>query len=201
MKWAAGAFLLTLFVALWINASIGQRTLLRTLPGFSERVLVGDLKSASYYLEIFPESEGYLYGRSAPNPGGLLPWDPVPVAKMISILEGRNSEEVVGSSPGPFWAYMHADFGPFGLVAGLFIGVIIYVVFWWTSILPRVPLNLALITSLAFEIASIAMSSAFKFFFPIPLLVILLIWFIATHSSQISRGKLVESLDHGSSPV
>lgn len=78
------------------------------------RAFTGSITPAYFYLDLFPEYHEYLYGKSFPNPKGILPYEPVklPVLVMNWVNPHLESLGIVGSMPTVFWAEIYANFGP-----------------------------------------------------------------------------------------
>ena len=96
------------------------------------RVFSGSIGPSYFYLELFPEHEGFLLGRSFPNPGGLIPFDQyrLTVEVMRWKFPGIFMRGAVGSAPTIFWAEMYANFSLLGvIIAPIFVGVYLYVIY------------------------------------------------------------------------
>ncbi len=92
------------------------------------RVFTGSIGTSHFYLEYFPEIEPFLYGRSLPNPMGIMPWEPYSVSIEIMNWKFPHFFErgIIGSSPSVFWAEGYANFGHLGVVlSSLYIGAFI----------------------------------------------------------------------------
>src|SRR5690606_21203802 len=95
----------------------------------SSRTLTGQISPAYFYMKMFPEHEGFLLGRSFPNPKGIFPWEPYPVT--VEVMNFMNPKiigtGVVGSAPTVFWADMYANFSFGGiLLSSIIVGFIIF---------------------------------------------------------------------------
>lgn len=93
------------------------------------RLLTGQIQPAYHYLEFFPAHQDWLWGRSFPNPGGLLPYEPYELTR--EVMNWKNSalqrHGVAGSSPTVFWGEMYANFGVIGVfVFPPFVGFLLY---------------------------------------------------------------------------
>lgn len=123
--WGGGSILLVL--VLYVTFTDVQNYAVAVRVAFS-RMLSGSIGTAHFYLEYFPGVEPFLHGRSLPNPGGILPWEPVSVSVKIMNWKFPQFLEqgIVGSSPSVFWAEGYANFGTIGVVlSGVYIGAFI----------------------------------------------------------------------------
>lgn len=138
------AVLLLVVMKVWF---MGALSLSDSFGDVVWRVFSGQIVSAYFYVDQFPRELPYLGGSSFPNPGGLLPFEPVSVTvKMAEIIyPGDYSRGVVGSAPTVFWGEMHANFGPLGVVVPSFwVGVGIYSLHYLLRRLPLTPATLTL---------------------------------------------------------
>ncbi|OOE37585.1 hypothetical protein BZG06_16505, partial [Salinivibrio kushneri] len=81
------------------------------------RAFSGSISPAYFYLEFFPEHQEYLLGRTFPNPGGLLPYEPYryTVEVMNWQFPSIVGSGIVGSMPTVFWGESYANFGFIGI--------------------------------------------------------------------------------------
>ena len=82
------------------------------------RAFSGRISPAYFYLEFFPQHEGYLMGRSFPNPGGLLPFEPYnyTIEVMNWVFPENVESGVVGTAPTVFWDEADANFGSISIL-------------------------------------------------------------------------------------
>jgi len=131
-----------------------------------KRVLTGELASAYFYLKMFPEEHNFLYGKSLPNPGGILYFEHFPTSKRVQdyIKPEYRAKGLHGSSPAVYWADTYANFGITGaFFISFFIGVIIYGIHWFFSKGRVTPLKVATMAWLAIHLSSISLTSLGKF--------------------------------------
>ena len=70
-----------------------------------DRIFLGNIIAGIYYYEYFPKIEGFLYGKSFPNPGGILPFGGYSLSRELyfyfnyEIVEKKN---ITGSIPAVF---------------------------------------------------------------------------------------------------
>lgn len=87
------------------------------------RAFSGSISPAYFYLEFFPDHQDYLLGRTFPNPGGLMPYEPYRYTievmnwKFPSLIDSG----IVGTAPTVFWGEAYANFGPIGIPIVAFI--------------------------------------------------------------------------------
>lgn len=100
------------------------------------RAFSGSISPAYFYLEFFPAHEDYLWGKTFPNPGGLLPYEPYRYT--VEVMNWRFpallESGVVGSAPTVFWGEAYANFGPAGIpVVAFVIGCLTGIVSFFVS--------------------------------------------------------------------
>jgi hypothetical protein len=112
------------YASVGILATIGlfyffmnQETVLISITSVVSRVLTGQIATAYFYIEVFPQQHDFLYGLSFPNPGGIFAFDPFPLTKYISniIFPMNIRNGLIGSAPSVFWAEIYANFGVMGI--------------------------------------------------------------------------------------
>lgn len=86
------------------------------------RIFVSQIASLYWYLQYVSEF-GLLWGKSFPNPAGILPFDSFPVAvRVVEIYKPGVSESgVVGSMPTVFFGDWYVNFGYVGVVIGSYL--------------------------------------------------------------------------------
>jgi oligosaccharide repeat unit polymerase len=126
------------------------------------RILTGQNASAFFHLKMFPEHEQYLYGRSFPNPMGILPFKNYELSKNVQDFMKPTLREkgIHGSAPAVYWAGMYANFGVIGaLFSSFLLGAIIYIIHLMLSKGPLNPLTAALITWMSLHLALVTITS------------------------------------------
>ena len=78
----------------------------------------------------FPYYHEYLLGRSFPNPGGLLPFEPFKLT--VEIMDWKHpslaSKGIVGTAPTVYWGEMYANFGWLGIIIPpFFVGFYLHI--------------------------------------------------------------------------
>jgi hypothetical protein len=94
----------------------GSGSLTSALFAVLSRGFNGSIQPAYHYLEFFPAQHDFLYGRSFPNPGGILPWDQYRLPEEVMNWVSPNNTGVVRSAPTIFWGELYANFGMFGVL-------------------------------------------------------------------------------------
>jgi hypothetical protein len=77
------------------------------------RIFTGQVEASYHYLRFFPNEEGWLLGRSLPNPGGILPFEPYPLTRSVKEFVSPELTKlgIVGSMPTVFWGELYANAG------------------------------------------------------------------------------------------
>jgi len=154
------------------------------IVGILDRLLVGQIIPGIFYLELFPWHHPFLLGGSFPNPGGLLPHDPIPLTELVMNYSGYNefgeSLGVVGTMPFMFWGEMYANFGYTGiLVSLLFVSsIFIYFDFVFYSKAKRSMILLVLYCYVIIHYKDLSVTGLFSFIFDLNLFIMLFIVFI-----------------------
>lgn len=109
------------------------------------RAFSGSISPAYFYLEFFPEHQEYLLGRTFPNPGGLMPYEPYryTIEVMNWVFPHLAESDVVGTAPTVFWAEAYANFGPLGIpFVSFIVGCLVALVSYFVSKLEINPLTI-----------------------------------------------------------
>ena len=77
-----GFFVFLLLSFIYVNF-MGSSDMLTGFKNSIYRITTGQIQPLYHYLEIFPKHMDFFWGRSFPNPGGLMPYDTVSVTKMF----------------------------------------------------------------------------------------------------------------------
>ena len=111
-------FMIFLIFNTFIMLAYPQTSTFDSFMVLIRRLLLGQLTTAYWYLELFPNKIPFLYGMSFPNPGSVLPHDPVSIGKLISsiVYPELTQRGIVGSAPTAFWGEMYANFGIVGVL-------------------------------------------------------------------------------------
>ena len=148
------------------------------------RIFAGPIHALYHYLEIFPEKISFLWGRSFPNPGRFLPFEPFLLTLELSRMVFPQDELMgaVGSMPAFYWGEMYANFSYLGIVIPpFFIGYFLY----WLNIiifrLPMTPLVLSFFIWIILHYKNLAVTSLSSFLIDLTMfiMILFLILFIA----------------------
>ncbi|MED7817085.1 O-antigen polymerase [Vibrio cholerae] len=137
-----------LIVGLLITSYVyfmGSEDVGSALGSVFSRAFSGSILPAYFYLEFFPEYQEYLLGRSFPNPGGLMPYEPYryTIEVMNWLFPDLVGTGVVGTAPTVFWGEAYANFGPLGIpIVAFIIGCLIALVSYLVSKLEINPLTI-----------------------------------------------------------
>ena len=168
-------FLLLGFI--YINF-MGSKTLLSGVESTFSRITTGKIHSLYYYLEFFPRQEDFIYGKSFPNPGGLLPFEPYSLTKEIHnyAFPEIAKKGIVGSIPTFFWGEMYANFGYIGVIfPPFFIGFFLYGLNIFLLRLAITPIFLSFYIWIIVHYSSLSGTSLSSFLIDINLFIMLVI--------------------------
>ena len=146
--------------------------------GFS-RLTTGQIQGLYHYFTIFPDQVDFLYGRSFPNPGGLMPYEPYSLSKSVHniIFPYKSLKGVVGSMPTFYWGEMYANFGYLGVIfPPFFIGYLLYSLNILIFKLPMTPIMLSIYVYLISHYDGLATTSLSKFVIDIKIVLVLFIY-------------------------
>lgn len=111
------------------------------------RIFTASIQPAYHYLEFFPSQHDFLYGRSFPNPKGILPLETFNLTQEImNFARPENIKSgIVGSMPTVFWAEAYANFALIGVyVIPFIIGIIVWVISFLVTKIANTPIKIAL---------------------------------------------------------
>jgi len=154
------------------------------------RLFTAGISASYFYIKFFPDVEGFLWGRSLPNPGGIFPFDPYPLTKKIMDwrFAGNMERGVVGSSPTVFWGEAYANFSWFGVFFIPFlIGSVIYLYHYFVSFLEDTPFKVALTVWLALFFKDVSVTGFSAFLINVTLFsFVFLVLFLVVLSNKLS---------------
>jgi hypothetical protein len=175
------AAVVAIIIAMLYQAFSGSEGLLSSVQLVFSRTVTGALQPAYHYVEMFPNIHPYLFGKSLPNPGGVLPFEPFLLTEEVMNFAdpASLSRGVVGTMPTIFWGEMYANFGVFGVAASsLFVGFSLFCADAMLSRRLNDPLSIALMVWLMVHYSTLAFTSFSMFIIDIPLMVVLLTVFL-----------------------
>ncbi|NYT64543.1 oligosaccharide repeat unit polymerase [Alcaligenaceae bacterium] len=95
------------------------------------RAFASSISPAYFYLLIFPEYIGFMYGKTISNPGGIFPYEPFryTIEVMNWVVPGLKERGIVGSMPTVFWGEIYVNFNwyvipLFSFITGIFLALI-----------------------------------------------------------------------------
>ncbi len=181
-------------IALLYQVFSGAQGLFPSIELVISRTLTGALQPAYHYVAMFPEVQGYLLGRSFPNPAGIFPFEPFLLTEeVMNYVDPTGvSRGIVGTMPTIFWGEMYANFGMSGVVvSSLLIGFVLWCLD--AMLLRRLdsPWTVALFVWSMVHYSSLAITSFSTFIIDIPLALVfgisLLIESLRLHGSRWGR--------------
>jgi oligosaccharide repeat unit polymerase len=154
------------------------------------RVFGGQIVPLHFYYQMFPKYEDFLFGRSLPNPGGILPHKPYSVTlHVMEFMKPYVSADIVGSAPTVFFGEVYANFGDVGVIASmLLMGMVLYIVQKITVRLRGNVLGMAFGVWFAMEVCSLTMSGVGKMVFNFYVICIALLAMLIYVSTEIIKG-------------
>ena len=155
-----GIFVVSILVVFYIyfmgSGSAGQ-----ALWSVFSRAFAGSISPAYFYLEYFPQHQEFLMGRTFPNPGGIMPFEPVRYTVEIMDWKFPNlaEEGTVGSMPTVFWGEAYANFGYVGIpIVAFIMGVLVAILSYFVSKLELNPLTVAFTVWLIFHLKNLSIT-------------------------------------------
>ena len=114
---------------------MGSRDIYSATMSILSRTFSGSIAPAYFYLEYVPHIKDYYWFRTFPNPGGILPFEPVryTVDIMNHTLPQNLEQGIIGSMPTVFWGEAYLNFGFFGIpiisfIMGCFVATISHLI-------------------------------------------------------------------------
>ena len=177
-------------VALVVGVS--DRPFLDVVRALFDRLLVGGITPAYFYLDAVPVAVPFLDGSSLPNPRGLLPWDPFPYTRFFHeyMSPQMHARGITGSAPTAFWAELFINFGYPGILiitpaVGFLLGLCERVV---RSTVPE-PVRPALLAWLTLHFMKLAETGLGHYILDEKLVTVLILAMIIIHSERGHPGK------------
>lgn len=140
------------------------------------RSFSGSIQPAYHYLEIFPNYQDFLLGKSFPNPGGILPHEPYRLTREVMnwVFPNLIDEGIIGTMPTVFWGEAYVNFGLIGVVFFAFhIGMILYLIDYLFSYLRNTPLKIGLYVWCLLHYKNLSVTGVFSFVFDFYLILIM----------------------------
>lgn len=155
---------------------MGSAGLGSAISSVFSRAITGGITPSYFYLEFFPEEQEHLLGRSFPNPGGVLPFEPynMTVEVMNWVHPEHYESGIVGTAPTVFWAELYANFGWLGVLVGpFFVGFFLTLLTLALNQVRVSPITLGLNAWLILHYKDLSMTGVSGYIFDIKLLSIL----------------------------
>ena len=150
----AGLVALSIAYMGFMGAADVETSLARILS----RTLTGQIQPFYWLIEFMQERE-FFYGRTFPNPGGLMPFENVrlTVELMDWVRPEMQDRGIVGSAPTVFIGEAYANFGIWGIVILPFVlGCWVYVVYSLIARLTDEPLKVGLLAWVALHFGKLS---------------------------------------------
>ena len=173
-----GIFAPLLLGLIYVNF-MNAPSLIKGIEYAFSRLTTGQIQGLYHYFTIFPDQVDFLFGRSFPNPGGLMPFEPYSLSKSVHniIFPHKSLQGVVGSMPTFYWGEMYANFGYLGVIfPPFFIGYLLYSLNILIFKLPMTPIMLSIYVYLISHYDGLATASLSKFLIDIKIVLVLFIY-------------------------
>ena len=131
---------------------MGSGTISHALGSVFSRAFSGSIAPAYFYLEFFPKHQDFVWGRTFPNPGGVMPFESYPLT--IEVMNWKFpyhiAQGIVGSMPAVFWGESYANFGSISIpIIAFLMGCVVAFVSYLVS---KLELNVVSLAFLVFLI-------------------------------------------------
>ncbi len=157
------------------------------IKNVGQRLCIGSLSPAYFYLKLFPDAHPFLHGKSLSNLLGLLPFEQFPLTRFVydNIYPEHAGTAIVGSAPTVFWGEAYANFGWAGpLAIGLLAGMALYALHFVLSGLRRSLINIALTAWVILHVQYLSITSFSNYILDQHLAAIVLTWAILKLCSE-----------------
>lgn len=183
-------FIIIILVTMY-SFIMGVSGVLASLNALFSRAFSGSIMPAYFYIEVFPEYQDFLYGKSFPNPGGIFPYTPYPLAiEMHHWIFPQSIEKgVVGSAASVFWVELYANFGMIGvMIISPIVGFLLYLLTFVLNSLESTPLKVGLIVWVACHFNHLSVAFLSKYFYDNYFVGVLIFFLLITIISN--KGKI-----------
>ena len=170
---------------------MGSADIVSSIASLFSRALTGQIQPAYHYIEMFPEHEDWLMGRSFPNPRGILPFEIYDLSKEVMHFVHPQLREmgITGSMPTIFWSELYANFNFIGVIIGSFlVGFLLYLGNYILFTLRFNSVSIALYVYVIMHYKSLAMTSLSNFMLDIYILFVCLIGLVIMRVDWLSIG-------------
>ena len=145
---------------------MGSDSITTAFEGMFNRLFVGQLIPAYYYLKFFPSEISYLNGASFPNTFRVLPHTPFELSKVVmnKVRPELVDRGIVGSMPTTYWGEIYANEGLPGLLLIPFlVGICLYFIMYILSRMENTPMKIGCITILTMHYQNLAITGLYGF--------------------------------------
>lgn len=166
---------------------MGSRDIFTAFSTMFSRIFAGGITPAYFYLEFFPSQHDFLYGRSFPNPGGILPFTPYNLTIEVSnyMFPEQIKQGIVGTAPTVFWGELYANFGLIGTIVFPFVvGVMIYVFTALFDKLENTPYKIGFLGWLLLHYRNLSVSGISEFLIDTTLILMIIISIVFISASN-----------------
>lgn len=155
-----GFFLIFSFLIILYRLFMGEENIYQASINIFSRAFAGSITPMYFYYEYVPDYRDYLLGATMPNPGSILPFNPVELSKEINVWIFSGSGDVIASSPTGFWAEAYANFSYIGVVIiSFFMGFYLSIIGVLTSKFIKNPLMIGFYIWLIFWMKNISVTT------------------------------------------
>ncbi|HDL9483914.1 TPA: oligosaccharide repeat unit polymerase [Vibrio cholerae] len=162
------AFLIVSFLIITYIYFMKSDSVSSALWSVFSRAFSGSISPAYFYLEFFPQHQEYLFGRTFPNPGGLMPYEPYryTIEVMNWVFPEHLKSGVIGTMPTVFWGEAYANFGPPAIpIVAFIMGSLVALVSYFVSKLEINPLTIGFLVWLILIFKDLSISGFSGYFY------------------------------------
>jgi hypothetical protein len=168
---------LLFFLVIFYLNFMGSDNLLDAILQIFSRTFTGSIQPAYHYLEIFPNNEDFLFGRSFPNPMGIMPFEHYKLAEEVMNWKFTNLSElgIVGSMPTVFWAEAYANFGISGVfIVPFLLGIIVWIASYSVNKFENTPFKVGLLVWLIIHFKGLSITGFSGYIFDFYLIFVII---------------------------
>lgn len=173
---------------------MGSSSPTAALMSVFSRAFAGSISPAYFYLEYVPHVQDYYWFKTFPNPGHILPYEPVRYT--VDIMNWRFpshvEQGVVGSMPTVFWGEAYLNFGFLGIpIVAFVMGCFVAFISWLISKLQLNAVSIAFTVWMIFHLKKLSATgfSGFLYDFYIVMIGVMVIIILSATSKLELRGQ------------
>jgi len=164
----------SLWTGLFVQTDTIKEKILALVPIYN-RIVLGQTRALYWYFKIFQTSSDFLMGKSFPNPGGILPYEPISLTRYVYNIVFPQSK-IEGSMPTVFFGEIYANFGYYIMfLSVLLLGLILQSVQIYFIRRPKTILSVSFMAFLVIYVKNLTATSLFQVFNIFLLILIFLI--------------------------